>query len=260
MGKARQFRDEGRMSGGNMGRGGNVRMARTVNRPAPGRQVSLSGGGTANIRPNGQIRSINRNGMHIDHGLNGSRRIESTHNGARIVTTGRNSGYVQRAYVTRNGTHLCVADCRRQSRDLHTRVSLLSVSRPLLLRLPPRATTTGPRITVGPTIRGQRRFITDGAGAAHPGMDITAGISPVSVYPSAAFWLTDYLIAANLQAAYEAQAAANAAAANAAASNAGRHEQCSARQQQSNGGNDARQQTPGPLLSLPRSRQRLRKK
>jgi hypothetical protein len=35
---------------------------------------------------------------------------------------------------------------------------------------------------------------------------------PYPVYPSAAFWLTDYLIAENLRAAYEAQASANAAA------------------------------------------------
>jgi hypothetical protein len=41
--------------------------------------------------------------------------------------------------------------------------------------------------------------------------------SPYSVYPSAAFWLTDFVIAENLKAAYEAQSAANAAAANAEA-------------------------------------------
>jgi len=84
----------------------NGRMAtrpNTVNRPLPGRQVSLRGGGSAVIRPNGQIRTINRNGMQINHGMNGSRTIVSTHNGARVVTTGRNSGYVQRAYVTRGG-------------------------------------------------------------------------------------------------------------------------------------------------------------
>src|ERR1039457_5531186 len=40
--------------------------------------------------------------------------------------------------------------------------------------------------------------------------------APYPVYPSAAFWLTDYLISANLQAAYAAQAEANAAAAGAA--------------------------------------------
>jgi hypothetical protein len=43
--------------------------------------------------------------------------------------------------------------------------------------------------------------------------------APYPVYPSAAFWLTDYLIAENLQASYQAQADANANA-NAAAANA----------------------------------------
>jgi hypothetical protein len=42
--------------------------------------------------------------------------------------------------------------------------------------------------------------------------------APYPVYPSAAFWLTDYLIAANLQAAYQARAAA---AANATGDNGG---------------------------------------
>ena len=41
--------------------------------------------------------------------------------------------------------------------------------------------------------------------------------APYPVYPSAAFWLADFVIAENLRAAYEAQAAANAAAANAEA-------------------------------------------
>jgi len=44
--------------------------------------------------------------------------------------------------------------------------------------------------------------------------------TPYPVYATASLWLTDYLIASNLQAAYEAQAAANAAAANAAAGQA----------------------------------------
>ena len=41
--------------------------------------------------------------------------------------------------------------------------------------------------------------------------------APYSVYPSAAYWLADFVIAEHLKAAYEAQAAANAAAANAEA-------------------------------------------
>jgi hypothetical protein len=69
----------------------------------PGRNVSLRGGGTASVRPNGQIRSVDRNGMHIQNGLHGNRTVVSEHNGARIVTTGAHGGYVQRAYVTRGG-------------------------------------------------------------------------------------------------------------------------------------------------------------
>ena len=41
--------------------------------------------------------------------------------------------------------------------------------------------------------------------------------APYPFYPSAAYWLADFMIAENLKAAYEAQAAANAAAANAEA-------------------------------------------
>jgi len=205
--------------GGNMGRGGSVNVARNGNRPAPGRQVALRGGGTASIRPNGQIRSINRNGMHIEHGLNGSRRIESTHNGARIVTTGRNSGYVQRAYVTRGGhayvSRTVIIDHRAYSRvyrsyPYHGHYYY----------------GYHPGFYYHPAYYGWAYnpwpapvYYGWGWGGA-PWYGYYGGFfAPYPVYPSAAFWLTDYLIAANLQAAYQAQAAANAAAANEAAAN-----------------------------------------
>jgi hypothetical protein len=208
-------------TGGNMGRGGNGSVGRTANRPAPGRQVSLKGGGTASIRPNGQIRSINRNGMHIDHGLNGSRRIESTHNGAHIVTTGRGSGYVQRAYVTRNG---------------HAYVSRTVVVNHVAYSRVYRSYSYGgrccyygyhPAYYYGPAYYGWAynpwpapAYYGWGWGGA-PWYGYYGGyFAPYPTYPSAAFWLTDYLIAANLQAAYAAQAAANTAAANNAANNA----------------------------------------
>jgi hypothetical protein len=204
-----------RPGGANMGKGGNAGMAKAVNRPAPLRQVSLKGGGMATIRANGQIRSINRNGMHIDHGLNGSRRIESTHNGARIVTTGRNSGYVQRAYVTRNG---------------HSYVSRTVVVDHVTYTHVYRSYSYGgyccyygyhPAYYYGPAYYGWAYnpwpapvYYGWGWGGA-PWYGYYGGyFEPYPVYPSAAFWLTDYLIAANLQAAYQAQAAANAAAAN----------------------------------------------
>jgi hypothetical protein len=205
----------GNRGGVNMGRGGTTNAARAAGRSAPGRQVSLKGGGSASIRPNGQIRSINRNGMHIDHGLNGSRRIESTHNGARIVTTGKNSGYVQRAYVTRNG---------------RTYVSRTVVVNHVAYTSVYRSYSYGgyccyygyhPAYYYGPAYYGWAYnpwpapvYYGWGWGGA-PWYGYYGGyFAPYPSYPSAAFWLTDYLISANLQAAYQAQAAANAAAAN----------------------------------------------
>ena len=197
--------------------GGTSGMAKTGSRAAPGRQVSLKGGGTASIRPNGQIRSINRNGMHIEHGLNGSRRIESTRNGAHIVTTGRGSGYVQRAYVTRGG-HSYVSRTTIVNHRAYT-----GVYRSYSYR------GHGyygyhPAFYYGRAYYGWAYnpwaapvYYGWGWGGAPWYGFYGAYFAPYPVYPSAAFWLTDYLIAANLQAAYAAQAAASAGAANGAA-------------------------------------------
>ncbi len=66
------------------------------------RTVSLRGGGTASIRSNGQIRSINRNGMRITNNIHGGRTVITERNNVRIVNRG-GGGYVQRSYVTRGG-------------------------------------------------------------------------------------------------------------------------------------------------------------
>jgi hypothetical protein len=199
--------------------GGTSGMAKTGNRPAPGRQVSLKGGGTASIRPNGQIRSINRNGMHIEHGLNGSRRIESSRNGAHIVTTGRNSGYVQRAYVTRGGrsyvsrttiiNHRAYTGVYR-SYSYHGYCCYYGYHPAFYYGRAYYGWAYNP--WAAPVYYGW------GWGGAPWYGFYGAYFAPYPVYPSAAFWLTDYLIAANLQAAYAAQAAASAGAANGAAS------------------------------------------
>jgi hypothetical protein len=196
-------------------------MAKTGNRAAPGRQVSLKGGGTASIRPNGQIRSINRNGMHIEHGLNGSRRIESTRNGAHIVTTGRHSGYVQRAYVTRGGrsyvSRTTVINGRAytgvyRSYSYHGYCCYYGYHPAFYYGAGYYGWAYNP--WAAPVYYGW------GWGGAPWYGFYGAYFAPYPVYPSAAFWLTDYLIAANLQAAYAAQAAAGAAANGAAANGA----------------------------------------
>jgi len=161
--------------------------------------------------------------MQINHGMHGGRTIVANHNGARVVSTRGRGGYVQRSYVTRGG------------RSYYSRTYYYhGVYR------------SG--VYVGYRYGGYNYY-----GYYHPyyynpgfyGWAYNPWVAPVTwgwgwggspwygyygaywnpypVYPSAAFWLTDYLIAANLQAAYAAQAEANAAAAegalNAEASN-----------------------------------------
>ncbi|HYM75950.1 MAG TPA: hypothetical protein VE377_08225 [Candidatus Dormibacteraeota bacterium] len=220
---------------------------RGVNRPLPGRQVTLRGGGQAIVRPNGQIRSINRNGMQISRGLNGSRHIESMHNGARVVTTGRNSGYVQRAYVTRGG---------------RTYVSRTVVVNHVAYTSVYRSYSYGgyccyygyhPAYYYAPAYYGWAYnpwpapvYYGWGWGGS-PWYGYYGGyFAPYPAYPSAALWLTDYLIAANLQAAYQARAAANAAAAS--NDNGGGGDQ---QQQPQDAGNDTSGGNSGPVTLTP---------
>jgi hypothetical protein len=176
----------------------------------PGKSVSLKGGGTAHIRPNGQIRSVNKNGMHIEHGMHGGRKVVSTHNGARVVSNGRGrGGYVQRAYVVRGGRSY-------YSRTYYYNGGYRS------------GVYAGyyyggnpyygyyPGYYYGPAYYGWAynpwpapvAYGWGWGGAPWYGY-YGAYYEPYPVYPSAAFWLTDYLIAASLQAAFAAQAQAS---------------------------------------------------
>lgn len=198
----------GRTNGAGNGRAG----ANAASRVPPGRQVSLKGGGTASIRPNGQIRAVNRNGMQIQHGIHGGRSVVSTRNGARIVTTGRNGGYVQRAYFARGG---------------RTYVSRTYVVNNVTYTSVYRSYSYGgyccyygyaPAYYYHPVYYGWA--YNPWPAPVYYGWGWNAApwygyygpyyYQPYPVYPSAAFWLTDYLIAASLQAAYAAQAEANA--------------------------------------------------
>src|ERR1700722_15643548 len=201
-------------AGGNRG-GFACNSGGAAGRPAPGRNVSLRGGGTASIRPNGQIRTINRNGMVIHNNLRGGRTIVTQRNGVRVVSTGRGYGYVQRSYVVRGGRSF-------YSRTYYDhgvyRVGIY------------RGYYWGGRNYYGyyPGYWYHPGFY---GWAYHPWnapVRWTAGIggwgwagtrwygyyggyfAPFPVYLSAAFWLPDYLIAADLQAAYAARPEAGA--------------------------------------------------
>jgi len=189
-------------------------------RSTPGtRNVSLKGGGSANVRSNGQIRSVDHNGMHIDHGVRGGRTVVSEHNGVRVVNTGRNSGYVQRSYVVRNG-HSYYSRTYYYHGSYHTSVY--------------RSYYWGGHAYYGwhPGFWYHPGFY---AWGYHPwGFHVLWGVgawgwggapwwgfyggwfAPYPYYTAPAYWLTDYLIAAELQSAYAArqEAYADAAAAS----------------------------------------------
>jgi len=175
---------------------------------APGRQVSLRGGGSASIRPNGQIRSVNRNGMQISHGMHGGRTVVSTHNGARVVSVGHRGGYVQRAYVVRGG-HSYYSRTYYYHGAYRAGVyrGYYYGGRPYYGYYP--AYYYQP-VYYGWAYNPWPAPVAYGWGWGGAPWYGYYGpyYAPYPVYPSAAFWLTDFMIAATLQAAYEAQATA----------------------------------------------------
>jgi len=184
----------------------------TVNKPVGGYTTTthtLPGGQTATVstRANGRVASIQANGLAINHGIHGGRIITSERNGHTIVSTGRQGGYVERPYLNRG------------DRIYYQRTYVVGG----------RAYARAYR---GYDYRG-RRYYSYAPGyyyhpafygwAYHPwtvrvyytpvqwgwvGAPWYAGypgyFTPYPVYPTASLWLTDYLIAANMQAAYQA--------------------------------------------------------
>jgi len=172
----------------------------------PGKNVSLKGGGSAHVRPNGQIRSVNKNGMHIEHGMHGGRKVVSTRNGARVVTNGRHGGYVQRAYVTRGGrSYYSRTYYYNGGYRSGVYVGYNYGGYPYYGYYPgyyyqPAYYGWAYNPWPAPVAYGW------GWGGAPWYGYYGAYYQPYPVYPSAAFWLTDFLLAASLQAAYAAQA------------------------------------------------------
>jgi hypothetical protein len=153
--------------------------------------------------------------MQIQHNLRGGRTIVSERSGVRIVTRGGGRGYVQRTYVTRGGRSY-------YSRTYYDHgVYRVGIYRGYYYR-GYRYYGYYPGYWYHPAFYGWA-FRPWGApvywglgiggwgwGGA-PWFGFYGGyFAPYPVYSSPAFWLTDYVIAANLQAAYAAQAAANA--------------------------------------------------
>ena len=189
-------------------------------------RVVTSHGTVARYNPQGGVRTIHTaNGTTVFRTPGGQRQVTTVYRGpngqinGRVVTTGTNRGYAERTYYHGGATymrrtyvyggHTTVAVYRGYG---YHGVTYYRYVPPYYYR--PAFYGWGYR-PWGPAV------VYTGWGWYGSPWYRSYGyyFAPYPVYPSAAFWLTDYLIAQNLQAAYAAQAAA-AANANAAAANA----------------------------------------
>jgi len=161
----------------------------------------------ATFRPGGRVASIHANGMTINHGVHGGRTIMSERNGRTIVNTGPHGGYVQHPYFRRDGNAYYSRTYVRDGRA-YTHVYRGYDYRgghyygyvpdhyydPDFYRWAYHP--WGVRVYFGPAAWGW---------VGRPWYGAYGGyFTPYPDYPSASLWLTDYLIAANMQAAYQA--------------------------------------------------------
>jgi hypothetical protein len=166
----------------------------------------MKGGGKATFRKNGQVRSIHtKNGMTINHGMHGGRRIESVHNGRRVVSVGRHGGYSQRAYYRHGGREYSQRTYYRGGHYYAYGYRNYNYGGYPYYGY-------APSYYYGPAYYGWAYNpwpapVSYGWGwGGQPWYGYYGPyFQPYPVYPTAAFWLTDFLLSASLQAAYAAQ-------------------------------------------------------
>ena len=166
--------------------------------------MALKNGGSATFRKDGKVRTVQTHGMTINHGVHGERRIVSTHNGRQVVSMGKRGGYSQRAYYSHGGnTYVQRTYYVGGQSYAYGYRSYYYGGYPYY--------GYAPSYYYGPAYYGWAYNpwpapVSYGWGwGAQPWYGYYGPyFQPYPVYPTAAFWLTDYLIAANLQAAYAA--------------------------------------------------------
>jgi len=164
------------------------------------------GGNAVRTRPNGRVSDVHdaRRGMDVHHGLNGNRRVSvQRHDGSRLVAEHGRRGYVERGYsyhghdFGRRSYYYHGHEYNRYYRGYGFRGLSLSVYAPGFYFAPG---------FYGWAYNPWAAPIAFGWGwAGSPWLGFYGGFfAPYPVYPSAAFWLTDYIISQDLQAAYAA--------------------------------------------------------
>jgi hypothetical protein len=192
--------------GGNQNQPGNRNVSANANRhqPTGSRTVNLRNGGSATFRANGQVRTIQSHGMTINRGMNGQRRVVATHNGRTVVSYGHGAGYSQRAFY-RNGNRVYVQRTYFYGGRSYAYAyrSYYWGGRPYYGYAPAyywRPAYYGWAYNPWPA----PVYYGWGWGGAPWYGYYGPYWAPYPAYPSAAFWLTDFFVAASLQAAYAA--------------------------------------------------------
>jgi len=175
-----------------------------------GKLTSYSKGGMqATFRPDGKFRSVEANGMLIDHGPNGQRAVQTRLSGGwRVVSTGPHQGfverpmmrdghaYVQRTYLANGRTYVSVY------RTYYVHGALIYGYVPSFYFAPGfygwAYSPWGAPVAFNWGFFGAPWFTFYGAYFA-----------PYPAYPAASLWLTDYLLAQDLQSAYQERAQAD---------------------------------------------------
>lgn len=207
---------------GGAGAGGNVNHSAFHGSPAPrgSNEHVTKSGGAVRTRPNGRVSDVHdaRRGMDVHHGIGGGRRVSVDRPGhGRIVAERGRRGYVQRGYAYHGhdfGRRAYFYNGHEYNRYYHGwgyRGMYMNVYAPGFFY---GAGFYGWAYNpwVAPIAFGW------GWGGAPWYGRYGYYFQPYPVYPSAAFWLTDYIISQDLQAAYAAhQEAAEADGTSAAA-------------------------------------------
>jgi hypothetical protein len=179
--------------------------------------VRTRSGAEGHFNSRGRVTSIHAHGMTINHGAHGATRFESRRNGVRLVGYGHGRGYAERGYMRGGRPYMRRTYYYGGRRYAYAYRGAYWHGVAYYGYVPPYYYG---RAFYGWAYNPWAAPIAWGWGwGAAPWYGYYgAYFAPAPVYATPALWLTDYLIAANLQAAYESRAAADAAAANAAAS------------------------------------------
>jgi hypothetical protein len=178
---------------------------------------TLANGTTARVGAGGRVQSIHTsNGTTITRTAGGQRTVVSTHNGRTVVNTGPGRGYVQRAYFNRGGrayyqrTYMVGGRSYAYAYGRYSYHGFFYYGYVPAFYFRPAFYGWAFNPWFAPVYYHWGWF---GAPWYAP---YGYYFAPAPYYPVASLWITDYLLAQDLQTAYEARAA-NAAAANAAA-------------------------------------------